>query len=93
MTLKIQISNNTYLTSDSRQFMISDFKGHDKNGKEQWHNRSFHTSIEGALKTYTQQETLKCDATSFEELTYKLIEVENVLHEVREQLAKARGKK
>ena len=68
MSLQIQIDGDTYLTSDSRQFMISDFKGYDKEGKQKWNNRSFHTSIAGAVKNYARDEAMKAKATSLQEL-------------------------
>jgi hypothetical protein len=91
MTIKIHIDGGTYLTSDSRQFMVSDFKGHDKNGNEQWNNRGFYTSISGALEAYARQETLNSDAQNWEELIDVLHMVQNTLRRIENEISKARG--
>jgi len=91
MSLKIHIANNVYLTSDSRQFMISDFKGYDKNGNEQWNNRGFYTSINCALEAYAKQETLNSDAQNWEELIDVLHMIQNTLLRIEHEIKKARG--
>lgn len=84
--MKINIKDNLYITSDSRQYILSQYTGVDKEGKDTYKALSYHTSLDGALKGFANREMLNSEAETFSELLADVKKTNVIIENILKQL-------
>lgn len=81
--LKIQVAENTYIGSDSLQYIIKKYTGAtDKEGKEISTSLGYFTTLNATLKYLTQMKLKESEATNIKELLIDLKRIEQEIDDL-----------
>lgn len=81
--MKIAVGNNTFIESDSRQFIIKKYTGAiDKEGNEISTSLGYYNTLGRAIKGLVKTKLLESEATTIKELLETLNRIEKEIDEL-----------